>query len=180
MAKSKLTPELQAKVVQALRAGNYRKAACAFAGISEGTLYRWISDAEADIEAGRRTRHREFYEAVKRAEAEAEVEAVAMIRKAMPDDWKAAAHYLERRHPEAWGRKDSRQEAILAELAAELSMSTAREVVNVLAMFAQKMGLDPASPEVKEAGRAALQLVAGGKTSQPAAAPIDSTAREVG
>jgi len=43
-----------------------------------------------------------FREAVLRAEAEAEVYAVAIIRRAMGDDWRAAVAYLERRHPTRW------------------------------------------------------------------------------
>ncbi len=30
--------------------------------------------------------------------------AIATIRRAMPDDWKAAAFYLERTDPQNWGR----------------------------------------------------------------------------
>jgi hypothetical protein len=106
-ARSKLTADTQTKIVQALRAGNYRKAACQFAGIGESTLYRWLEQGEADQEANVESVYREFLEAVNRTEAEAQVEAVAMIRKAMPEDWRAAAHYLERRYPALWGRKQA-------------------------------------------------------------------------
>ena len=46
MARSKLNPETQTKITQALRAGNYRKAACRHAGIGESTLYRWLEQGE--------------------------------------------------------------------------------------------------------------------------------------
>lgn len=36
------------------------------------------------------------------AEAEAEVHAVAIVRRAMSEDWRAALAYLERRHPDRW------------------------------------------------------------------------------
>ena len=49
----------------------------------------------------------EFVEAVKKAEAEAEVESVALIRRSAQDgQWQAAAWFLERRKPSDWGRKD--------------------------------------------------------------------------
>ena len=35
----------------------------------------------------------------------AEVRAVAIIQKKMPDDWRAALAYLERKHPKRWGRR---------------------------------------------------------------------------
>ncbi len=46
--------------------------------------------------AGRPVRH--FWQAVKAAEGEAEVRAVAIIQKQMPGDWRAAMSYLERKH----------------------------------------------------------------------------------
>ena len=51
--------------------------------------------------------YREFYEALKRAEADAEVHAVAVVRKAMTKGWRAAFQYLERRHPDRWRRRES-------------------------------------------------------------------------
>jgi len=33
------------------------------------------------------------------------VRAVAIIQKKMPDDWRAALSYLERKHPKRWGRR---------------------------------------------------------------------------
>ena len=44
---------------------------------------------------------RSFYEAVKEAEAAGEVHAVAVLRKAAKDDWRAALALLERRHVRA-------------------------------------------------------------------------------
>ncbi len=43
-----------------------------------------------------------FRTAVLRAEAEAEVYAVAILHHAMGEDWRAAMAYLERRHPTRW------------------------------------------------------------------------------
>jgi hypothetical protein len=50
----------------------------------------------------------------------------------------------------------------VAQRVIELAEQTARQVVEVLTDFAQRLGLDPTAPTVREAGRAALQLVAGG------------------
>jgi hypothetical protein len=51
----------------------------------------------------------------------------------------------------------------VAQRVIELAEQTARQVVEVLTEFARRLGLDPTAPEVREAGRAALQLVAGGQ-----------------
>jgi transposase len=95
---SKLSDDVTGRVVQAVRAGNYAEAACQAAGISASTYYRWMRRGEQDSASP----HAAFREAVLRAEAEAEVHAVAIIRRAMGEDWRAAVAYLERRHPTRW------------------------------------------------------------------------------
>ena len=94
----KLTPELTEQVVKAMRAGNYAEAACQAAGIGTSTFYRWMARGgeEPASEFGA------FRAEVLRAEAEAEVHAVAIIRRAMAEDWRAALAYLERRHAARW------------------------------------------------------------------------------
>lgn len=100
---SKLTPELQDKIVQALRAGNYIETAAAYAGISKNTLYRWLANAE-DENAD--DAYRDFRDAVESARAQAEVRNVALIQKAANDGtWQAAAWYLERTAHQRWGRR---------------------------------------------------------------------------
>lgn len=98
---SKLTGEARDRIVAAIRAGNYAEPACRSAGISAATYYRWMARGEQE-EAGS---YAEFREAVLLAEAEAEVHAVAVMRRAMPQDWRAAITYLERRYPARWRRR---------------------------------------------------------------------------
>ena len=98
---SKLTPEVQEKICQAIRAGNYYEAACAYGGIAYSTFREWMVRGEKDKSG----KYREFLEAIKRAEYEAEARLVAMWQKHMPDNWQAIATFLERRYPERWGRK---------------------------------------------------------------------------
>jgi hypothetical protein len=43
---TKWTPEHTQKVCEALRAGNTRRAACIYAGVSEDSLARWLQKAE--------------------------------------------------------------------------------------------------------------------------------------
>lgn len=95
---SKLSAEVTDRVVQAVRAGNYADAACQSAGIGASTYYRWMSRGAQ--EPG--SEFAAFRDAVLRAEAEAEVHAVAIMRRAMGEDWRAAVAYLERRHPLRW------------------------------------------------------------------------------
>jgi hypothetical protein len=100
---SKLTKDRHDLIVRAMRAGNYRDAAARAAGITPSTLYAWL-ERGANEDSGP---YHEFAEAMQRAEGEAEVYAVAIVRQAMPEDWKAALSYLERRHPSRWRRQNA-------------------------------------------------------------------------
>jgi hypothetical protein len=98
---TKLTKEVQDKIVFALRAGNYQETAARYAGIDGATFYRWMSRG-AEEETGI---YSEFCEAVEKAKAEAEVRDVTLIDKAAKDgSWQAAAWKLERKFPNKWGR----------------------------------------------------------------------------
>ena len=100
---SKLSAEVRERIVTAIRAGNYADAAAQAAGISPSTYYRWMARGERE----RAGAFRAFREAVVRAEAEAEVHAVAIVRRAMAEDWRAAVAYLERRHAGRWRRQQT-------------------------------------------------------------------------
>lgn len=102
----KLTPETQKKILDAVRAGAYMEQAAHHAGINQATLYRWLERGAGDDAPAR---FREFREALTRARADAEVGAVAALRRAMPDDWRAAAFFLERSFPVRWRRRDSHE-----------------------------------------------------------------------
>lgn len=99
---SKLTPERQKKLVDAIRAGNYYETACTYAGIEYQTFRNWMVAGEQ----ASRGKYFDFFEAITRAESEAEARAVALWQKAMPEDWRAAQMFLERRHPDRWGKQD--------------------------------------------------------------------------
>jgi transposase len=98
---TKLTPEIEAKVVEALRAGNWARIAAQYAGISQRTFHNWMEWGEAGREPYVR-----FLESVRQAESATEIRAVAIIQSAMPKDWKAAMSFLERRFSDRWGRRE--------------------------------------------------------------------------
>ncbi|PTM58370.1 hypothetical protein [Desmospora activa] len=100
--KSKLTPELIDKATKLIAAGNYVGTVCNYLGIGETTWYRWMSEGEKAT----RGRYREFRDAIKRAESAAEMRAVNGIVQAGSKNWQALAWYLERKHPDRWGRRE--------------------------------------------------------------------------
>jgi transposase len=103
---TKLTAELQAKVCDAIRAGNYLETAAAFAGIRKATFHNWLRRGARQTQGI----YHAFSEAVEKALADSEARDVALIAKAAADgQWQAAAWRLERKFPERWGRRDRHQ-----------------------------------------------------------------------
>jgi hypothetical protein len=99
--KTKLTDEVQERIVAAIRGGNYQDVAARYAGIGERTFYAWMERGEKGEEP-----YAQFQQAVESAKAVAEVRSVALIQKAAQDgSWQAAAWYLERTNAGRWGRK---------------------------------------------------------------------------
>ena len=95
---TKLTADVQARLCEALRGGNYRETAALWAGITPETLARWMQKKGDRYDALR--------QAVQEAERAAEVRAVALVMKAAAEDPNHAKWWLERKYPERWGRRD--------------------------------------------------------------------------
>lgn len=103
-----LTPEVQARIVEALKRGNYRSTAAAAAGIHRNTLINWEQRGEAG-----EAPYVDFLTAMQQAEAQAEMDLVDRIRSAMPgvpkesnaDLWTNLAWILERRYGGKWSGK---------------------------------------------------------------------------
>lgn len=105
---SDLTPEKRTRVLDAVRAGCTRFVCANLARVDVSTLYRWIAK-------GRRSRsgeYREFYDALREAEAEGELRLVGLLHRAasqtkdLRSAVTAATFILERRHAKRWGRRD--------------------------------------------------------------------------
>lgn len=96
---SKLTPDLRARLLAAIRGGNYRQTACQWVGIDYTTFARWMRESKADPDGP----HGPLYQEVLEAETAAEIQAVANLVKAGRDDPKLTQWWLERKFPERWG-----------------------------------------------------------------------------
>jgi hypothetical protein len=88
--------------LEAVLEGNYIETAAEVAGLSKVTVYDWVKrgdTGEAPFNL--------FANAMKRASAQAERDAVKNVRRAGKDDrfWAAEMTYLERRHPDKWARR---------------------------------------------------------------------------
>jgi hypothetical protein len=115
---TKLTPEVQAEICEAIEAGNYMEPSAIRAGVAKETLYNWLRRAGRELDKSRKDkRYRipakerkyiEFLHAVKKAEAKAEAWDLQVIRTAaLFGHWQASAWRLERKHYDRWGRKQA-------------------------------------------------------------------------
>lgn len=91
---------IQKPLLDRIRAGTPIRQACASVGLSKDTFYDWMRKGEAAASG----QHKEFYEAVEKAKADAVIESVLIIRKAAKENWQAAAWFLERCHPDEFSR----------------------------------------------------------------------------
>lgn len=97
----KLDPESQARIIQAVSAGALLRDAAAAGGVSYRSLASWLA-------RGRKATNgpfRQFFQALKAAEAEVAARMCAAIVAAAKDDWRASAFWLERRRPKEFGRR---------------------------------------------------------------------------
>lgn len=115
---TKLSAEVQDRIINILRAGGYDETAAAAAGIPRQRFYDWLRRGDPAGELPENEVFRDFRTAVERARADGEVRNVAMIAQQAQTNWQAAAWLLERRHPERWARPSQRETEPRAEGAA--------------------------------------------------------------
>tara|TARA_Y100001938_G_scaffold149499_2_gene236537 strand:+ start:1664 stop:2140 length:477 start_codon:yes stop_codon:yes gene_type:complete len=152
MSASKLTPEAQRRIYQAIRAGNYKEVACQFAGISGTTLRNWVNRGKESREAGTdNCKYLHFLRGLEEAEAEAEVRNVAVIQKAAEKQWQASAWMLERRHPGRWARNDKQRLEVKAEVDVNDSSSKDR-LQSILDGIAKRLGEEEGDSEFDGGG----------------------------
>lgn len=114
---SALTPNLQDRIVELIRLGNYASDASGACGISKATFFGWLARGRDERERQRllpdseplttEVKFLEFLDAVEKARDEATVRNVSIIQRAGHDGtWQAAAWWLERTRQDTYGRKE--------------------------------------------------------------------------
>jgi len=98
---SKLTDEVQTRIVEGIELGATYALAAAYGGISYKTFNEWMNLGE-EAPAGK---YRAFRDAIKLAEGKGALKWLRLIDAAANDGaWQAAAWKLERRYPQDYGR----------------------------------------------------------------------------
>jgi hypothetical protein len=91
-------------LLKLLRSGVPVIHACAAVGIPEQTFYGWIRQGKKATKG----QYFDFYNDVQKAKADAVTRNVALIQKAAQDGtWQASAWYLERCHPNEFGKQEA-------------------------------------------------------------------------
>lgn len=85
--------EVEKRLLEALGVGAPIRIACGHAGIAESVYYDEVK------------RNAEFAERATRARHQAAIRNLALIQKAAPEDWRAAAKFLELTFPDDFGRR---------------------------------------------------------------------------
>ncbi len=104
----KLNPGMIEALSLAIAKGNYAVTASRLCGIDEHTLMNWTNQGLADILAGRENLYTQLVSALKEAEAQSETDMVELVRNTAVEkkDGYLGMTYLERRHPDRWGRRE--------------------------------------------------------------------------
>jgi len=149
---TKLTPEVQQMMANAIRANAYPETAATLAGINRETFYEWLKRG-AKEESGP---YREFSNTIKKALAEGQLRDLAVIDKAANGydvektktiikgnvvetttekyrefAWQAAAWRLERRFPRLWSRMERPDAEELPGLQDKPLITLKRETIDI-------------------------------------------------
>jgi len=99
---TKLTPEIQKVIVDAISAGGFIETAVTLAGVSKDTFYQWLKRGNREKSGI----YRDFTDSIKKALATAETHYMALIGRAAKTQWQAAAWMLERRFRHNWAKSE--------------------------------------------------------------------------
>ncbi|WP_319507180.1 hypothetical protein [uncultured Methanolobus sp.] len=98
---SRKMAEVSEPLIKLLKSGVPVIHACDVVGITSVTYYDWMKRGELETTG----QYHDFYLLVKQARAEAVARNVAIIQKAAPHTWQAAAWWLERSCPAEFGKR---------------------------------------------------------------------------
>lgn len=100
---TKLTPNVQRRIVTAITLGAPMSLAAAYAGVSPDAAAQWVIRGN---EVDAKDPYKSFAQAVLEAEGSSAIGLLAKIEAAANEgEWRAAAWKLERRYPQLFGRQ---------------------------------------------------------------------------
>lgn len=107
-APSLASPQVQ-HLLEGLEAGAFVQDAARAAGLSPRSVWRWLERGRAEAEEGTEGPYWQIWHAVEAARFISHSRALAVIMEAADGgNWRAAAWWLERAHPEKWSLRRTR------------------------------------------------------------------------
>jgi len=126
-------PEIYEAIIRALEIGGTLRDAAESNGVAERALMQWLSRGRADEDEEVDSIYVQFLHDATRAQSAARMTAVAVVRRAMAEDWKAALEFLKRRDRYAWSdRLELAGDPQAPVLKLELSAKELRELASEL------------------------------------------------
>ena len=125
--KPKLTKEVQDAIVSYIQASNYFSPACWAAGITPQSGFNWLKKGE-ELEAGI---YHDFWVAVNKAEAEAEIADIAYIKLSRPG-WQSRAWIRERRSKERWSTRTYQEIKVIGKVGSGVEDMTDDELYDII------------------------------------------------
>jgi len=107
-----LTPTVIEAVCEGIKKGNYISTVMKGVGVDPGNHWKWYKKGEkGELDSKGSDIYIQYYQAVNKAEAEAEQRMIEQWKEFFPSDWRAIQTFMERRWSDRWGRNDKiRQE----------------------------------------------------------------------
>lgn len=101
---TKFSDGVAQKVLDAIKGGNYLEPACRAAGVSYGTVRRWLRRGKR-VGKGK---FWQFWQDYLQAAANAELEVVRKWQEHLPESYQACRDLLARRYPQRWANREKR------------------------------------------------------------------------
>ena len=141
---SKISKELVDEILTYKENGLSDKDICDMVGIEDATFYRWLKEAETEIDGNNPNRKasnlelkKDLREGLKRARVAFKAFHIQNITKASKKEWTASAWILERMYPKEFGRID-RQVAVQGDASKDNGML--EEILDYLGMNGKEEG----------------------------------------
>lgn len=95
-------PGIKRKIVKLIRKGYPYTTVCRYVGVTPSTFKDWLEKGKLGVSK----EYVDFYQAVARSEADAEMRLLKAMQLHERSDWRVSAWQLERRWPEHWAKQD--------------------------------------------------------------------------
>lgn len=131
----RLTPRVRDIIIESVRNGNFMSTSAELAGVSLTRFWEWMKEGKDKIEGhgryyadGKDLLYMLFYMDVRQAQAEAEATAVDAIVEAGRESWQAWAWWLERTRPDKFGKRETVDQNVNANVKAEIRAGWVDEI----------------------------------------------------